>query len=89
MYYGIDSDTAVGNAYGWGQLQADTCESAWLAKAEVNYSTIFADIEEGFGGWLSAGNTFKQVVFDVYIDQFKSHYVSVQQLGKRTIIGRK
>ena len=68
MYWGIKGPKSdptyvsgpyytVQQATSWGASQASAAILAWGSKVNVNMYTIFADIEEGFGGWLISSDT--------------------------------
>jgi len=60
--------------YNWGVKQADTAIKQWSSNANAQYvggTTIFADIETGFGGWKGGNSRFynnNQQVVQGYLD---------------------
>lgn len=89
MYWGIkgpksDPNYTSAGSYtaamgkSWGALQAAAAKTAWDNKANVNKYTIFADIESGFGGWLTSSDlsvyaTINYSVFEGFVDKIRTY----------------
>lgn len=66
MYWGLKGPTSDPNfsannvtgdkGYSWGQSQATAARTAWVS-SPANMTTIFTDVETGFGGWFGASDT--------------------------------
>ncbi|WP_455716671.1 hypothetical protein [Anaerosporobacter sp.] len=66
-------------AHNWGAQQASSAVTALSFKTNVNMYTIFADIESGFGGWLTSSDistysTLNYQVFKGFVDKITSSY---------------
>jgi hypothetical protein len=72
-YWGLQGPGASANSpYNWGVVQANAAWSAWestfIGNAYVGGETVFADIEEGFGGW-GTNITANQELLNTFLTQ--------------------
>jgi len=87
MYWGIQGpkkDPNYSSSYtttlakSWGASQAVAANTAWNRKLNVNMWTIFADIESGFGGWLTSSDrsdyaSINYAVFKGFVDRTNAY----------------